>query len=697
MSKLSFKRIALAVVVAMGVGLLGGSSAKAVVINHTLTIDAATDTASVNDTAVAYLTHTFGGTSAPGNKLTNDSATVFYTCEAPTGSTCPAIKAYNSPTSDTSGVNAHMDDRYTDISSSGYTDSVTATSTTARNTFMVKAESFTKAGTYIYRFYATAATSNSANSTNVNVSGSSAPTWTVTVTAPDRVGVALDKSYISSDQVTAANARRAFQSSTDSAVVADKGVSGTQTAVAYAFAVVKNAAGDTRVASGTSYEPVQDTLSVTITGGGTIAAWSSASAPTSGSVSATIQAVNRGDLAYASETLVVFSNGNAGTGTITWKNSAGTTIGTQTVTFTGDPYTFSIGLSDTTTVKGTSVNIVGTAKDSNGNVVKSGKVYVYSSDTAVAGSFQSTAYAAGAYSLNTGCTIADTGVFTCSVVTTETGTATLYVRESNTVTASARVSSGLDLTVLGSAVAKSYTIAFDKTSYNIGQLAVLTITGKDVNDRPLATNSATITSMTATAGSTLQTSAPNVGTLTSLASLTSTTFTGYNASGWNDSGVETRVVLMPSTPGTFTVTLKYRPFGTATTAADTVLTASATVVDPLEAVLTAKIAEAQAAATSATTAAKAEATAAIAAADAATDAALQAIDAANAATDAANLAAEAADAATVAAEEAKDAADAATAAVEALATQVATLMAALQAQVRSLANTVAKIAKKVKA
>ncbi|NBO56032.1 MAG: hypothetical protein EBU84_15920, partial [Actinobacteria bacterium] len=520
MSKLSFKRIALAVVVAMGVGLLGGTSAKAVVINHTLTIDAATDTTSVNDTAVAYLTHTFGGTSAPGNKLTNDSATVYYTCEAPTGSTCPAIKAYNSPTSDTSGVNAHMDDRYIDISSSGYTDSVTATSTTARNTFMVKAESFTKAGTYTYRFYATAATSNSPNSTNVNVSGSSAPTWTVTVTAPDRVGVALDKSYISSDQVTAA-----------------------------------------------------------------IAAWSSASAPTSGSVSATIQAINRGDLAYASETLVVFSNGNAGTGTITWKNSAGTTIGTQTVTFTGDPYTFSIGLSDTTTVKGTSVNIVGTAKDSNGNVVKSGKVYVYSSDTAVAGSFQSTAYAAGAYSLNTGCTIADTGVFTCSVVTTETGTATLYVRESNTVTASARVSSGLDLTVLGSAVAKSYTIAFDKTSYNIGQLAVLTITGKDVNDRPLATNSATITSMTATAGSTLQTSAPNVGTLTSLASLTSTTFTGYNASGWNDSGVETRVVLMPSTPGTFTVTLKYRPFGTATTAADTVLTASASVVDPLEAVI----------------------------------------------------------------------------------------------------------------
>ena len=90
-------------------------------------------------------------------------------------------------------------------------------------------------------------------------------------------------------------------------------------------------------------------------------------------------------------------------------------------------------------------------------------------------------------------------------------------------------------------------------------------------------------------------------------------------------------------------------------------------------------------------------TATDAAVNAAADAAAEAIDAANAATDAANLAAEAADAATVAAEEARDAADAATAAVEALATEVATLMAALKAQITTLANTVAKIAKKVKA
>ena len=88
---------------------------------------------------------------------------------------------------------------------------------------------------------------------------------------------------------------------------------------------------------------------------------------------------------------------------------------------------------------------------------------------------------------------------------------------------------------------------------------------------------------------------------------------------------------------------------------------------------------------------------ATAAANAASDAAAEAIDAANAATDAANLAAEAADAATVAAEEARDAADAATAAVEALANEFAALVASVKAQITTLANTVAKIAKKVKA
>jgi hypothetical protein len=89
--------------------------------------------------------------------------------------------------------------------------------------------------------------------------------------------------------------------------------------------------------------------------------------------------------------------------------------------------------------------------------------------------------------------------------------------------------------------------------------------------------------------------------------------------------------------------------------------------------------------------------AATAAANAASDAAAEAIDAANAATDAANLAAEAADAATVAAEEARDAADAATAAVEALAKEFESLVASVKAQITTLANTVAKIAKKVKA
>jgi hypothetical protein len=167
----------------------------------------------------------------------------------------------------------------------------------------------------------------------------------------------------------------------------------------------------------------------------------------------------------------------------------------------------------------------------------------------------------------------------------------------------------------------------------------------------------------------------NLGGTNSGVNYDAVTFNGYR-----DTGVETRVVTMPTYGTDVSVEFRIPTFGSTTEY--TTVTATAKVVDPNA---------------TAIAAAQAAIAAAQASADAATDAAAEAIDAANAATDASNLAAEAADAATVAAEEARDAADAATAAVEELATQVATLMAALKAQLTTLANTVAKIAKKVKA
>jgi hypothetical protein len=246
----------------------------------------------------------------------------------------------------------------------------------------------------------------------------------------------------------------------------------------------------------------------------------------------------------------------------------------------------------------------------------------------------------------------------------------MYIADSTTATSALKKSAEFTLTVAGTG--NTGTITLPKSTYNVGEKAIITVTSKDGDGRNVANGTST-----PFAGLRWGSTAPTLGAPTgsdAAGGNASNTLTSYLEGGGSFvSGVDTLVVYMPTVTGTYTL------IGTTGTSTAEQTLLSFTVVDPAAVANAAAIAAAQAAA------------------DAATDAANEAIDAANAATDAANIAAEAADAATVAAEEARDAADAATAAVEELATQVATLMAALSAQVKTLANTVAKIAKKVKA
>jgi len=240
----------------------------------------------------------------------------------------------------------------------------------------------------------------------------------------------------------------------------------------------------------------------------------------------------------------------------------------------------------------------------------------------------------------------------CAITVTDTGTATFYVRDSWTVAASSWVSSGITLTVTGETI-KALTVSFDKATYSPGERAVITLTATDAAGRAMGNKSIT--------GFSKITPTPTLTTVTGGTALGGTNAVNYDATsfqGYLDSGVETRVVTMPTYGTAVSYEVAFTPtFGTAVTT----VKATATVADPTKD-----------------------------AADAATDAALEATDAAYAAQDAAQLAAEAADAATAAAE-------AATAAVEDLATQVASLFNDLQKQITTLANVVAKIAKKVKA
>jgi hypothetical protein len=267
-------------------------------------------------------------------------------------------------------------------------------------------------------------------------------------------------------------------------------------------------------------------------------------------------------------------------------------------------------------------------------------------------------------------TIPSTGVLAFSLATADTGVATITLRDSWTVAASTWSSNEIVVTVTEAKIA-TLTVSFDKATYSPGERAVITYTAKDSAGRGLAT--AAISSALTPLSNAVLTDVTTASICGTNCGASNYGYLGTSFNGYLDTGVETRVVTMPTYGVKVTLTNTFATFGS--TSAKTTVTAEATVVDP------------NATAIAGSTAA----------AEAATDAAAEAIDAANAATDAANLAAEAADAATVAAEEARDAADAATAAVEELATQVATLMAALKAQITTLANTVAKIAKKVKA
>jgi len=682
MSKLTmFKRISLAIVLALGFGSLTTPASNAALLSHAVAISSSTATAAVGDSASATITHTFNHTLDAV-----ESATVRYTCTAPTGATCPAIMARQLVTADTANVilrdNSGLGWSNLSLTSgnnaqggtfAGWTDSSTASATGGvRSTFSIKAEQFAASGVYTYSFYSVNGTAGTSGTATTAV------TWAVTVTAPDTTGTQLSRKYISSDIWTAQNNKKNQAASSDSAIVAAAGTAASPAIVGYAFVTLANAAGDTRVAVGSGFRTVDESLTVTITGAGTIAAGVGSTG------SAAISSLNSRNATsvLTGETIVIFSNGTAGTGTITvTKASNGAAITTMTVTFVGNAASAAVALSDTVTFLGTAgtttTNLTAQLKDAGGNLINSGTFYVFSSDTKIAGSVPTSTIAA---STQTGHRCGNTSgewntttsVLTCAVVLSDTGTATITLRDSWTVSASTWSSNEVTLDIRGNVV-RTLTVAFDKSTYAPGEKAVITLTALDAGGKALATRA----SDTGRLSSVVSTPVLNQITVAAQAGTQGTSYTDTTFLGYQDSGVETRVVVMPSYGSDVTYSVTIPGFGVGV--GNVAVTASAKVVDPAAA------------------ATKASADAATAAAEAATDAAAEAIDAANAATDAANLAAEAADAATVAAEEARDAADAATAAVEELATQVATLMAALKAQITTLANTVAKIAKKVKA
>jgi hypothetical protein len=718
MTKLTFKRLALVVVTALGLGVIasGPSSAVITASSDTLTVSATASTIAAGETASVTVTQSFIA------NLAGDSLTVVVENQSAPASGNGTVGIYVTDSSNAtirsnaqatgSGGAKLQQDFYAEAGKAlTETANITAAGTTALSaTYRVSFMAPTVAGTYVFRIY------------HRNVIGATqtiaaaVATWTVTVTAnASDAGTTASKFWLnglaeydatSLGATTTSNTYRGLE--VDSALVVTAGAAraaSAYTAVGVIHPVMMNSS-DTKISTRTGGR-VLESMTVLIAGAGQLSVHSRYTGLATAATRAYSKQVT---LAY-DETAVVYSDGTVGAGTLTAYVGASSTTanavtqGTKTVTFTGRATTFTVSGYSAAIRAGSNVSYAGAsesataaaqafrflATDAAGNAVTAatlntdkgeGAFYAISSDTSVLAAGEAGATYAASSSRRSpalACTYDATssvkGYWYCSGRVFDSGTVTVTIVDSRDVTASGTnylttttgaVAKSTAFSITYAGAAHTGTAKLDKAAYNTAEKATLTLTCKDSAGRNVADGAKACWTNLNWVGT-----APtfSVDSSVNAAGGTFTNLTDYLTSGNSYVlGSDTAMVYMPSNAYGITYKLMGRTAGA--TVDSEIL--SFTVSDPGSA-------------------------ATLAAAEAATDAAAEAIDAANAATDAANLAAEAADAATVAAEEARDAADAATAAVEELATQVATLMAALKAQITTLANTVAKIAKKVKA
>jgi len=654
------KRVALVAVAALGFGMLSVVPSSATVVANTFTIDSATDSILVGETATAVLSHNFVTTSAQDSvtitaiKTSSNSSTAGTLGFRPTDSSVSSsttvkpdysyVKASN-----VTAANADASALWVaSASTSGYPDSLTvsagSTNTSVNTTLGVNLVAPTAAGTYVVQFYMTVSAGGATATTSTTV-----VSWTVTVAAADSTAVGSSTSTMRK-MASLGEAWGAGTSSTgDSAISVSK--SSTRTTPDAVIKIVQKNAAGTTMTGGTGTGALKgESMTVTLTGQGYV----TFSADGAGTRPGTGAGVTTGTMPNGLF-INVWSNGTAGTATVTTTTTSGLVIGTETLTFTGSVTALAVTKSyNTMTAYGTIVRsgnktsgdiVEITATDSGGRKVDGLTLTcVSASPSVITGCGTPTAAADGtgeyylSFSSASNSLSGQSAVVTVRVVDPAVTTSTAYLTTTVTLT-------------LGGTVATE-TISFDKPSYSPGEGMVITRSAKDSLGNPVFDGAASValTSNKVLGGSALASCTYYAGTCS-----TSTMSAG---------AVQVQyTTYAPAASGAFTVS------GLGGALGAVLLSATATVSDD----------------------------AATAAASAAGDAAAEATDAANAATDAANAAAEAADAATAAAQDAADA-------VASLATQVAELMADLKAQIAAqkaaitaLTNLVIKIQKKVKA
>ena len=482
-TKTNFKRIALVAVASLGLGVLSSVPSQAVFLSTpTVTTVAGVATKAASDSATSGATVTVSYLSNTTDSVVVSSVITAIPSGAATprlllsfGDTSGSTVAVATPFSaNTTGVMAYGESVTTTAAGAGAT--INTPSGGGKVTMTLKAHLDTAvartAGTYTFQVIA---------------SGSSGGVAQTPVTASLTITVAtLD----SESEVASSGTSTAYVSTTasNSSGTADSvpsvlaTVSSTNTPRAYIYVNLKNASG----------AAVKESLTLT-TSVGTIGTSSAAGK------SVVVAYTGPGDYN-------IYSDGTAGTATITVKSTSVTFANKTVVFYAATPATITLTPLFTTVGVSTTNAFLATAKDANG-AVWGGSLAVYS-DTL--GTISDTGTACSA------ALVATKGYHVCSVTGVVGGKAKVTVRNSTL----AVVSSALELTVTNNPIA-SVKLSWDKASYAPGEKAYLFVDTLDSAGNPTAGGN--ITNLFATGGITLSSAAGNGSdTLTSTTVFTTT-------------------------------------------------------------------------------------------------------------------------------------------------------------------------------
>jgi hypothetical protein len=546
----NFKRIALVAVAALGLGVLSSVPSQATINTDGVTLSSTTATATTAETYTAtsatVLVKFFGN-------VANDSMTITaaLTASPAANGALPVLRLIETSSAvvETSVASAvPAGEGVLSNTAVRITNNSTSVETTAKFAiYLATSGSRTtttgiKAGDYSVKI-TPAAVGNGA------LVGSTAQTLVITVTTAASASTTPDVAQ-SKVFLQGIGADVAGTPTSDSSVVVTKTA---LTAAGWVYYNSKNAAGGA----------VSESITAEISGQGTLG-YANSTTP-----------VGRSILIKNGDTVTIWSDGAAGTGTVSVKGStSGVTLGSKSVTF----YGASASLTGTvkTAILGVGANAyaVGVvAKDSSSNALKQlqtadGSIYAFSSDATIA-TVPTTAISD--YGSTESGTVTVTGV--------KAGTATITFGNASTLAASTIKSTPVTVRV-GSTSIASVTVAFNKTTYQPGEAATVTLSLLDASNLPVVPGTYELWSTTGASGL--------VGSPAFFVGGPAALETSVTTSG--TTGLKTYTVQMPIYGGTVTVkgTLAKLadttnpPVGTLKTASaiqGTVITASATVSD----------------------------------------------------------------------------------------------------------------------